>query len=60
MAEGGGYSSDAMSVWDGDDMTLEMITDAGDGDVDEDVSVLTLALVDRLMILTDVRFKRIA
>lgn len=26
----------SMSVWDGDDMTLEMLTDAGDGDVDED------------------------
>ncbi|KAA1472736.1 hypothetical protein DENSPDRAFT_778779 [Dentipellis sp. KUC8613] len=26
----------AMSIWDGDDMTLEMVTDAGDGDVDED------------------------
>ncbi|KAI0067041.1 hypothetical protein BV25DRAFT_1820204 [Artomyces pyxidatus] len=25
-----------MSVWDGDDMTLEMVTDAGDGDVDEE------------------------
>lgn len=32
-----GDSSDAMSMWDGDDMTLEMVTDAGDGDVDEDV-----------------------
>lgn len=26
------------SVWDGDDMTLEMVTDVNDGDVDEDVS----------------------
>lgn len=28
-----------LSIWDGDDMTLEMVTDAGDGDVDEEVSV---------------------
>jgi pyrimidine and pyridine-specific 5'-nucleotidase len=26
------------SVWDGDDMTLEMVTDVNDRDVDEDVS----------------------
>lgn len=25
------------SVWDGDDMTLEMVTDVNEGDVDEDV-----------------------
>ena len=24
------------SVWDGDDMTMEMLTDANDGDVDEE------------------------
>lgn len=24
--------------WDGDDMTLEMVTDVGSGDIDEDVS----------------------
>ncbi|THH17932.1 hypothetical protein EW146_g2977 [Bondarzewia mesenterica] len=29
-------SKDAFSVWDGDEMTMEMLTDAGDGDVDED------------------------
>lgn len=26
------------SVWDGDDMTLEMVTDINDGNVDEEVS----------------------
>lgn len=32
-----------MSIWDGDDMTLEMLTDVNDGEVDEDVSAsLTL------------------
>ena len=30
-------SNPALSVWDGDDMTLDMITDVNDGDVDEDV-----------------------
>jgi hypothetical protein len=27
-----------MSVWDGDDMTLDMLTEAGDENVDEEVS----------------------
>jgi pyrimidine and pyridine-specific 5'-nucleotidase len=31
--------SGSMSIWDGDDMTLDMITEAGDENVDEDVSV---------------------
>ncbi|TFY80623.1 hypothetical protein EWM64_g3394 [Hericium alpestre] len=35
----------AMSIWDGDDMTLEMLTDAGDGDVDEDAGLDTLLSV---------------
>lgn len=30
--------------WDGDDMTLEMVTDIGSGDVDEDVRTLILTL----------------
>jgi len=30
----------AGSVWDGDDMTLDMITEAGDENVDEEVSVI--------------------
>lgn len=30
------------SVWDGDDMTLEMITEVDDGDMDEEVRVLPL------------------
>lgn len=29
-----------MSIWDGDDMTLEMLTDVNDGEVDEDVSAV--------------------
>ena len=28
-----------MSIWDGDDMTLDMLTEAGDQDVDEEVSI---------------------
>jgi pyrimidine and pyridine-specific 5'-nucleotidase len=28
----------SMSVWDGDDMTLDMLTEAGDENVDEEVS----------------------
>lgn len=38
-----GDGDGAMSVWDGDDMTLEMVTDVGDGDVDEDVCSLPLS-----------------
>jgi hypothetical protein len=30
----------SMSIWDGDDTTLDMITEAGDENVDEDVSVV--------------------
>jgi hypothetical protein len=30
----------AMSVWDGDDMTLDMVTEAEDENVDEEVSTL--------------------
>lgn len=30
----------SMSIWDGDDMTLDMITEAGDENVDEEVSVV--------------------
>jgi len=30
----------SMSVWDGDDMTLDMVTEAEDENVDEDVSIL--------------------
>jgi pyrimidine and pyridine-specific 5'-nucleotidase len=33
------------SVWDGDDMTLEMVTDVNDREVDEDVSVYISAAV---------------
>ncbi len=29
-----------MSIWDGDDMTLDMITEAGDENVDEEVSTV--------------------
>jgi hypothetical protein len=28
------------SVWDGDDMTLEMMTDLNDGEVDEEVAMI--------------------
>jgi hypothetical protein len=28
------------SVWDGDDMTMELMTDLNDGDVDEEVGVI--------------------
>jgi pyrimidine and pyridine-specific 5'-nucleotidase len=34
-----GDGSGPFSVWDGDDMTLEMVTDINEGDVDEDVSL---------------------
>ena len=34
--------------WDGDDMTLEMVTDIGSGDVDEDVSTLLLSSISKL------------
>ena len=30
----------SMSIWDGDDTTLDMITEAGDENVDEEVSVV--------------------
>lgn len=30
----------SMSIWDGDDMTLDMITEAGDENVDEEVSMV--------------------
>lgn len=30
--------------WDGDDMTLEMVTDIGSGDVDEDVSNILISI----------------
>ena len=29
----------SMSVWDGDDMTMDMLTEANDQDVDEEVSI---------------------
>lgn len=29
----------SMSIWDGDDMTMDMLTEAGDQDVDEEVSI---------------------
>lgn len=29
-----------LSIWDGDDMTLEMVTDMDDGDVDEEVPLI--------------------
>ena len=38
----GGVDDGPFSVWDGDDMTLEMVTDVNDGDVDEDVRALLL------------------
>jgi hypothetical protein len=34
-----------MSVWDGDDMTLDMLTEAGDENVDEEVSTVNDASV---------------
>ena len=30
----------AMSIWDGDDITLDMVTEAEDENVDEEVSIL--------------------
>jgi hypothetical protein len=30
----------SMSIWDGDDTTLDMITEAGDENLDEEVSVV--------------------
>ena len=36
-----------MSIWDGDDMTLEMLTDVNDGEVDEDVSQVSRLLFYR-------------
>ncbi|KZT25821.1 hypothetical protein NEOLEDRAFT_1132791 [Neolentinus lepideus HHB14362 ss-1] len=34
-----------MSVWDGDDMTLELLTDAGDGEVDEEIQTALNAVL---------------
>jgi pyrimidine and pyridine-specific 5'-nucleotidase len=35
--DGDGELQGPLSVWDGDDMTLELVTDASDNDVDEEV-----------------------
>ncbi|KAI0929381.1 hypothetical protein AcV7_005249 [Taiwanofungus camphoratus] len=32
-----GGEDGALSMWDGDDMTLDMVTDAGDGEIDEEM-----------------------
>lgn len=32
-----GLGDEQFSVWDGDDMTLEMLTDVNDGEIDEEV-----------------------
>lgn len=34
------------SVWDGDDMTLDMVTDVNESQVDEDVSPFRLSFFD--------------
>jgi len=37
------------AFWDGDDMSLEMVTDVNDGDVDEEVSNRTVKVVIQLI-----------
>lgn len=36
------------AFWDGDDMSLEMVTDVNDGDIDEEVSSLSQYMLYRL------------
>lgn len=40
-----GLDTSALSVWDGDDMTMDMVTDADDGDVDEDMDAALNAIM---------------
>ncbi|TCD63314.1 hypothetical protein EIP91_005695 [Steccherinum ochraceum] len=46
------------SVWDGDDMTLEMLTDVGDGEMDEDMEN-ALNEVNRLHLRKLLHYKRL-
>ncbi|KAH8103344.1 hypothetical protein BXZ70DRAFT_1054992 [Cristinia sonorae] len=47
-----------MSIWDGDDMTLEMLTDVNDGEVDEDMES-ALNEVNRLHLRKLLHYKRL-
>ena len=48
LLNGIGMEEEEGAWWDGDDMTLEMVTDIGSGDVDEDVSTLLLSSISKL------------